>query len=341
VVKASEIGEFGLIDRIRARKSAQDEDVVLGIGDDCAVLRRGPVLEVLTTDCLVEGSHYEVAWLSMADIGWKALAVNVSDIAAVGGTPKHALVTLLLPDDFTTRQIDDLYDGLEACGKETGVVVVGGDIVRTTGPFAISVALAGICERDELVLRSGARSGDTIVVTGTLGDASVGLRHLKERGVDKQAGPESEAMKVALERFRRPVPRLKESRVIIQELQPTSMIDVSDGLLSDLWHILEGSNVGALLESGDIPVGPGVVEFFAGSGEEALSQAMAGGEDYELLFTVGSRGEARLAEVSERAGVKLTPIGKITAKGEGMKLSEGGRETDIGRGGFDHFKSVS
>jgi thiamine-monophosphate kinase len=337
VAKVSEIGEFGLIDRIRARRSSQDEDVVLGIGDDCAVLRRGPVLEVLTTDCLVEGSHYEHGWLSMVDIGWKALAVNVSDIAAVGGIPKHALITLLLPDDFTTGQIDDIYDGLEACGKETGVAIVGGDIVRTTGPFAISVALAGVCERDELVLRSGARSGDTIVVTGNLGDASVGLRHLKE----KEAGSESDAIKKALERFRRPVPRLKESRIIVQQLQPTSMIDISDGLLSDLWHILEASNAGALLESSDIPVGPSVVDFFAGSMEEAVSQALAGGEDYELLFTVGSRGEAGLAAVTEKAGVKLTPIGKITAKGGGMKLAVGGRETDVGRGGFDHFKSVS
>jgi thiamine-monophosphate kinase len=337
VAKASEVGEFGLIDRIRARRATHGEDVVLGIGDDCAVLRRGAVLEVLTTDCLVEGSHYEHTWLSMVDIGWKALAVNVSDIAAIGGIPKHALVTLLLPDDFTTKQIDEIYDGIEACGKETGVVVVGGDIARTEGPFVISVTLAGVCERDELVLRSGARSGDTVVVTGTLGDASVGLRHLKERA----EGQEREAIKAALERFRRPIPRLKESRVIVKELQPTAMIDISDGLLSDLWHILEASNVGALLESSDIPVGEGVVDFFGGNKEEALSQAMAGGEDYELLFTLGSRGEDRLAEVSDKAGVRLTPIGKITSKGAGMKLAEGDRETDIGRRGFDHFKSVT
>ena len=113
MARANEVGEFALIDRIRARKVSHDEDLVLGIGDDGAVLRRGPVLEILTTDCLVEGSHYEPGWLSMKDIGWKVLAVNVSDVAAMGGVSKHALVTLFLPEDFTTRDLDDLYEGME------------------------------------------------------------------------------------------------------------------------------------------------------------------------------------------------------------------------------------
>jgi thiamine-monophosphate kinase len=252
----------------------------------------------------------------------------------VGGIPKHALVTLFLPDDFTVRQVDEIYDGLEACGELTGVTVVGGDIVGIKGPFAISVTLSGTCERDELVLRSGARKGDLVVVTGELGEASVGVRHLKSGGEDDQAvGP-------ALERLRRPIPRLKESRVIVQDLQPTSMIDISDGLLSDLWHVLEASNVGALLESQDIPVGAGVMEFFGGNREEALSQAMTGGEDYELLFTINSRFEATLAEVSAKTDLRLTPIGRITAKGAGVRLAEGDEEREIDRGGFDHFKSV-
>ena len=152
-MKLDEIGEFGLIERIKGRKAAYDEDVVIGIGDDCAILRRGPMLEVLTTDCLVKGTHYEDEWLAMKDVGWKALAVNVSDIAAVGGIPKHALVTLFLPEDFTTADIDDLYDGLDECGNATGVSVVGGDIVKIHGPFAISVTLSGTCERDEVVAR--------------------------------------------------------------------------------------------------------------------------------------------------------------------------------------------
>lgn len=328
--KVSDIGEFGLIDRIRARRSIQDEDLVVGIGDDCAVVRRGPVLEVLTTDCLVSGTHYEDGWLSMEDIGWKVMAVNVSDVAAIGGLPRHALVTLFLPDDFDIKQVDDIYEGMEACGDVMGVSVIGGDIVRTGASFAVSVTLSGVCERDQLVLRSGAREGDLVVVTGTLGEPSVGMRILSEEG-PKPVGNE------CVGRFRRPTPRLSEARTIIQTLQPTSMIDISDGLLSDLWHIMDASGVGALLDAESIPIGKCVLDYFQGDREEALSQAMSGGEDYELLFTVSSRHEELLAEVGSGLGVNLTRVGEITTKGSGVRLARDGGERELGRAGFDHF----
>jgi thiamine-monophosphate kinase len=334
MARVTEIGEFGLIDRIRARKAPHDEDVVVGIGDDCAVIRRGPVLEVLTTDCLVEGSHYEDGWLSMEDVGWKALAVNVSDVAAMGGIPGHAVVTLFLPLDFTTKQTDELYDGLDACGEATRVSIVGGDIVRTKGPFAISITLSGTCERDEVVLRSGAREGDIIVVTGSLGEASVGLKYLREGRVPETGS----AGETCMAKFRRPLARVAESRAIVQALQPSSMIDLSDGLISDLWHVLEASNVGAVLDAGEIPVGQGVIDFFGGGREEALSCAVAGGEDYELLFTVEDKAEDRLAGIAEKLGTKLTMIGKITRKGSGVRMAGRDGESPIEKGGFDHFK---
>jgi thiamine-monophosphate kinase len=332
MVSVGEIGEFGLIERIRARRPIQDEDLVVGIGDDCAVVRRGPVLEVLTTDCLVEGTHYRDGWLSMKDIGWKVLAVNVSDVAAIGGIPRHALVTLFLPGDFEVKQVDDIYEGMEECGDIMGVSIVGGDIVRTVGPFAVSVALSGVCERDQLVLRSGAREDDLVVVTGALGEASVGMRMMHEGSAGGRSGdPE------CIRRFQRPMPRLNEARTIVQTLLPSSMIDISDGLLSDLWHIMDASGVGAVLEADRIPVGQCVLDYFQGDREEALSQAMGGGEDYELLFTVNSRHEELLAEVSRGLGVGLTPIGRITAKGTGVKLAKAGGERELGRTGFDHF----
>jgi thiamine-monophosphate kinase len=333
MARAGEVGEFGLIERIRSRRVAHNDDVVLGIGDDGAIIRRGPVLEVLTTDCLVEGTHYEPGWMSMKDIGWKALAVNVSDVAAMGGRPGQALVTLFLPDDFTTGQLDDLYEGMEECGEQMGVTVVGGDIVRIKGPFAISIVLSGICERDQLVLRSGARKGDIIAVTGSLGDASVGLKMLKQGTADAADA----SGRACLERFRRPVPRLKEARTITRGLLPSSMIDISDGLLSDLWHVLEASHVGAMLEADTIPVGQGVLDFFEGNREEAVSQALSGGEDYELLFSVDCRHEDDLPGIASKLGIDITPIGKITAKGSGMKLSGEDGERGVGRGGFDHF----
>lgn len=329
MAKADEVGEFGLIDRIRARRTVHGDDVVLGIGDDCAVIRRGPVLEVLTTDCLVEGTHYQPGWMTMKDIGWKALAVNVSDVAAMGGDPGHALVTLFLPDGFTTAELDQLYEGMEECGEQTGVTVVGGDIVRINGPFAVSIMLSGICERDQLVLRSGARKGDLIAVTGSLGESSVGLRMLKEGKAGARA---------CLDRFRRPVPRLKEARAITRGLLPSSMIDISDGLLSDLWHVLEASKVGAVLDADAIPVGQGVLDFLDGDREAGVSQALSGGEDYELLFSIDCRHEEDLPEIASRLGTDITLIGKITAKGSGVKISGSDGERDVGRGGFDHFK---
>jgi thiamine-monophosphate kinase len=334
-MRLDEIGEFGLIERIRARKTAYDEDVVIGIGDDCAVLRRGPVLEVLTTDCLVEGTHYQDQWLSMKDVGWKSLAVNVSDIAAVGGTPKHALVTLFLPEGCATGDIDDLYDGLDECAAKFGCSVVGGDIVKITGPFAISITLAGTCERDEVVLRSGARQDDIVVVTGSLGAASLGLRCLRDRVICM----EGDSMCEAVKKFQRPLPRLAESRLIVQELRPSAMIDVSDGLLSDVWHILESSKVGAVLDGDAVPVARSVTEFFKGEREEALAWAIAGGEEYELVFTMPDRLEPKLAEVSQKLGVQLTKIGKIVSKSSGVKIAGPGGERDLRPGGFDHFKS--
>jgi thiamine-monophosphate kinase len=332
MTRVSDIGEFGLIDRIRARKPVEDEDLVVGIGDDCAVVRRGPVLEVLTTDCLVSGTHFEDGWLSMVDIGWKVMAVNVSDVAAIGGIPRHALVTLFLPDDFEVKQADDVYDGMEECGEMTGVSIVGGDIVRTCGPFAVSLTLSGVCERDQLVLRSGAREDDLVVVTGKLGEASVGLRLMHEGW-----GGGNTAAEECVTRFRRPSPRLSEARTIIQMLQPSSMIDISDGLLSDLWHLMEASGVGALLDAESIPIGRGVLDYFQDDREEALTQAMSGGEDYELLFTINSRYEEEIAEVGRGLGVGLTAIGRITAKGTGVRLAGDGGERELRRTGFDHF----
>jgi thiamine-monophosphate kinase len=335
MASVSDIGEFGLIERIRARKTIQDEDLVVGIGDDCAVLRRGPVLEVLTTDCLVEGTHFESGWLSMKDVGWKVMAVNVSDVAAIGGIPRHALVTLFLPDAFEIKQVDDIYEGMEECGEVTGVNIVGGDIVRTRGPFAISVTLSVVCERDQLVLRSGARQGDLVVVTGTLGDASVGMRLMHEGW-----GSEYTTAAECVSRYQHPAPRLTEARTIIQNLQPSAMIDISDGLLSDLWHIMDASGVGAVLDAESIPIGRCVLDYFQGDREEALSEAMGGGEDYELLFTISNRYEDQLADVARGLGIGLTPIGRITAKGTGVRLAGDGAERELGRSGFDHFGPV-
>jgi thiamine-monophosphate kinase len=329
---AREVGEFGLIERIRGRGGEHAGDVVVGIGDDCAVLRRGPILELLTTDSLVEGTHYQPGWMSWEDLGWKTMAVNVSDVAAMGGEPRQALVTLFLPEGFTTEALDQLYTGLESAGSEYGVTVAGGDIVKTAGPFAVSLTLSGVCERDRVVLRSGARKGDIVCVTGALGGAGVGLSLLREgrTGNEDLAG--------CIRRFRRPAARLIESRMIVSDLEPTAMIDLSDGLLSDLWHILDSSRLGAILEEGGLPVEPGVREYCGDLEEEALSRALSGGEDYELLFTVNPGIRELLAPTAEKLGIPITVIGEITARGSGLRMAAEGGPRPMGRRGFDHFR---
>jgi thiamine-monophosphate kinase len=329
-----DIGEFGLIERISARLGRRGDDVVVGIGDDCAVLKRGSILEAITTDCLVEGTHFQPGWLSMEDIGWKSLAVNISDVAAMGAVPGYALVTLFIPRGVAPEDIDALYDGLEASAGEAGVGIVGGDTVRIDGPLAVSVTLSGTCERDDLVLRSGAREGDVIVVTGSLGDAAAGMQYLKEG-----RKPEGPAGELSIARFRRPRSRHLESRLIVENLQPTSMIDISDGLLSDLRHILEMSKAGALLAEEAIPVGEGALDWFGGDRGEALSFAVAGGEDYELLFTIAGKREDELSRVESGIGLRLTAIGRITSKKTGLTLTGDGVGRRIEHDGFDHFKS--
>jgi thiamine-monophosphate kinase len=213
------------------------------------------------------------------------------------------------------------------------VGLVGGDIVKINGPFAVSITLSGTCERDDLVMRSGAREGDLIVVTGTLGDAAVGMEYLKSG-----REPEGPGAEYAVARFRRPVPRHKESRVIVDKLQPTAMIDISDGLVSDLWHILEMSKAGVALSGESVPVGEGVLGWCEGDRAAALALAIRGGEDYELLFTVNEKYEDALSEVGAEIGLKLTAIGKIASKKAGFVLAAEGAETEIERGGFDHLK---
>ena len=269
----------------------------------------------------------------MKDVGWKALAVNVSDVAAVGGTPRHALVTLFLPDGSTTAEIDELYDGLEECGAATGASVVGGDIVKIHGPFAISITLVGDLRarrggaalgraqgrhrgRDRLAGRVGPGAA---VAQGGQGGWCRGGRRGAAGG-----GAVSGGIAAALGKFRRPMPRLSASRAIVQDLRPSSMIDISDGLVSDMWHVLEASKVGAVLDEdarSRRPRGSGVSS--AGRTEEALSMALSGGEEYELLFTMSEPAGRPAARTRRQARHRPHPDRQDRLEGVGRQA--GGR----------------
>lgn len=294
-----QIGEFGMIERI-AKKIRCDRSVICGIGDDAAVVSytRDKYL-LFTTDMLVEGVHFRRKEATFAQIGRKALAVNISDIAAMGGLPKYAVVSLGFPKGFSLRAVDEIMRGMYALAKEFGINIVGGDTVRAQ-KIILCVSLAGEVKKGNLTLRSGAKPGDLIFVTGSLGDS----RRLKQFNF---------------------IPRVKEAQEIIKRFRPTALIDISDGLASDLQRITEQSRVGAIIFEQSIPVSRGA----------SLTKALYEGEDFELLFTM-SLDSARKFYAKDKFPV--TCIGKIVERQRGLTLiDKEARTSSLKQKGFRHF----
>jgi thiamine-monophosphate kinase len=310
-VNISDLTERALIARLRARVPASPDWVLTGIGDDAAVLApaRGMV-EVVTTDALVEGVHFRREWSSATDIGHKALAVNLSDLAAMGATPRAALLSLTLPAAFPLDDFDALLDGFLALAALTKTPLVGGNIARSTGGLHIDVTVTGAV-RPRRVLR---RSGERLFVTGRLGAAAAGLAALmsSERAFSEQ--PDSEELLAA---HRRPSPRLRTGIVVANNRSASACMDLSDGLADAIQQVCEASGCGADVDTAAVPVQEGAT----------LAQALTGGEDYELLFAVPRR-RTRLfhAAIKQAGEVAVTEIGACTK----------GAIPDLGQG-FRHF----
>jgi thiamine-monophosphate kinase len=337
--RVSELGEFALIARLQEELGDQREALamqpagsrlLLGIGDDAAVWVSAAPAQIATTDTLVEGVHFPpgVPW---SDLGWKSLAINVSDVAAMGGTPEYALITLALPGEFQVEDALDFYRGLAEAGRHFGVVVAGGDVVRAP-QFIVTVALNGrpsvANDGTPLLLRrDGARAGDAVAVSGHLGDSAGGLR-LLTGSVD--CPPE------AAERLRRahlrPDPPVELGRAAVAAGLRCA-IDISDGLAQDLGHVCELSELGALVHADRLPVSDDLRRAFP---KEAAALAAAGGEDYELLLT-GPAGD--LEELRREVNVPLTIIGEMVAveRHRPRFLDGRGREIALAEAGWDHF----
>lgn len=320
--------EFALIERIRARTELQREDVLLGIGDDAAVVAVPEGHELaLAIDTLVEGVHFPKG-THPADIGWKALAVNLSDLAAMGATPAWAMLALTLPradEGF----VDSFADGFAQLAAPHRVALVGGDTTR--GPLAVSVAVHGFVPPGQAMRRDGARPGDAVLVTGTLGDGAAGLYCATSSVADIRPGMRA----FLLGRLNRPEPQLAAGLAL--RGQASACIDVSDGLLADLGHICRASGVGARIDVGRLPRSPSVLALFDDA--TAWDFALVGGDDYELCFTVP---ESRLANVRAdlaRIGCGATRIGSIV-QGQGISMLDlDGSVVEIAGSGWDHFKS--
>ncbi|GAP63275.1 thiamine-monophosphate kinase [Ardenticatena maritima] len=334
--RISDIGEFNLIEHIaRIVGVPTADDIIVGIGDDTAVLRWDAETCLLATiDAQVEAIHFQRDFLTPEALGHRALAVNLSDIAAMGGTPWLALVSLVAPPETPVAFIEALYTGMQRLAASAGVAIVGGNMSKGAH-LVIDIAVLGRVARRHLLLRRGARPGDLLCVTGTLGDAAGGLQLL----LNPTLPLDEESRRPLLNRFRTPTPRLAESRLIAASGHATAMLDISDGLSSDIMHLCRASGVGVRIDAARLPISPALRPLAAHIDTPAWHLALHGGEDYELCFTLAPHAVESVAHrVFTTTGTPITVIGEIRPAEEGCLVrTPDGCETPLEPKGWRHF----
>lgn len=339
------LGEFGLIARLTAGLETRP-DVLLAVGDDAALLdlcgTGSERVLVATCDAQVEGRHFLRGIASPEEIGHKALAVNLSDLAAMGAEPRWALVSLLLPPDLDVALLDGVYAGMRALARRYGVAIVGGNIAATNGPLTLDLTLLGTVERGRALTRRGGRPGDALLVTGALGAAAAGvLAATTPAGAALPDVPDDmrERVRAAMAA---PEPRLREGLALAAAGIVTAMLDVSDGLAADLGHLCDASGVGAVVEAARVPIAPDAAAVCAAIGRDPLELALTGGEDYELLFAVRPDAVAVAIEAVRAAGERATVIGHLTdaAQGRSLRFADGAIRP-LPRLGWDHLRPES
>ncbi|OQA91863.1 MAG: Thiamine-monophosphate kinase [Elusimicrobia bacterium ADurb.Bin231] len=323
-MKISKIGEFGLIERIRKRANrvSKRKEILTGIGDDCAVIKNtGTEYLLVTTDTLSENVHFSKKYFSAFDIGYKSLAVNLSDIAAMGGIPMCCLVTLCLPNSITIKEIDELYRGINFLAAKYNVQVIGGDIIKSLSGLTVSISLIGKTLNKRGILRNGAAPGDNIFCTGSFGDSAAGLFAF-QKGI---AG-----MKYLKEKHLRPNARIQEGIYLARTGKITSMIDSSDGLDKSLRILCEESKTGCVIDYDKIPISAELKRFTSLTGIGLERMALYGGEEYELIFTASQKHSAVFSK-------KFSKIGIVTKQKQISYINKTGKVIKIGDRGFDHF----
>jgi thiamine-monophosphate kinase len=323
------LGEEALIQRVARLVPVLGPGVVAGIGDDAAVVTlAGRVL--VTCDIQVEGIHFTRELCAPPDVGWRALAVNLSDIAAMGGRPRYAVVSLALPQGMAAETVDDLYRGLGEAARLYGVVVVGGNMSGSPGPLVVDVTLLG--EADRVLGRGGARPGDRVWLSGWAGKARGGLFLLQHPEVDVPGRDRLAAS------YRRPEPRVALGRLLAAEPSVTALIDTSDGVATDLAHVARASGVGVWLDLDRVPRPVGLEEAARAAGQDPEAWLLGGGEDYELLFTATRDFDGIASRVAASAGVPLTPVGEVVPAGEGAWVRTSRGRVPLRPAGWDHFR---
>jgi thiamine-monophosphate kinase len=343
----SEIGEFGLIARLETLiaeqtrcRGLESNSVAIGIGDDAAAIRPSPGHEMLVTcDIQVDGRHFDPAWISPHCLGERCATINLSDIAAMGGLPRAAVVSLGLSPDAAVEDIEDLYRGMVDRLAEYGALLIGGNVSGLGSGLIVDVTLIGEVESGRAIRRDGAKPGDLVWVTGSPGSAGAGLELLRS-GTRASRQPEWASLIAA---YLCPAPRVREGRALAATRVVSAMIDISDGLIGDLHHLVDGRQVGILLREESLPIGEALSEAARKLGRSPLSLLFGASDDYELLFTVAPASAEKAVRALERESkVPVWPIGEVVADPPGQILLEdrrGNRRPTLA-GGWDHFLSA-
>ncbi len=334
----SSLGEFGLIDHIASAVEIKNKETVKGIGDDAAVIDNSDQQTIVTTDMLIEGVHFDLTFQPLKHLGYKAVTVNLSDIYAMNAIPKQIVVAIAISNRFSLEAIEELYEGIQMACEKYGVDLVGGDTTSSTSGLVISVTAIGKAPKEEIVYRNGASAGDLICVTGDLGGAYVGLQLLeREKQIfieNPKIQPDLSNADYILERQLKPearkdiIEKLKEVNVL-----PTSMIDVSDGLSSEVMHLCKQSSTGCTLYEDKFPIDPQTYEKAREFNLDPTVCALSGGEDYELLFTIKQQDYEKL-----RMHLDVSIIGHMVDKEEGLHLvDKSGNQINLTAQGWKAF----
>lgn len=333
-----ELGEFGLIDHLNKSIKIKNSSTFKGIGDDAAVIEAGDHVKVVTTDLLLEGVHFDLSYAPLQHVGFKAVAVNVSDVAAMNAIPKQITVSIALSNRFSVEAVDALYAGINAAAEHYGVDVIGGDTTASRSGLVISITAIGEAKKEELSYRSGAKVNDIICATGDLGGALVGLQILEREKQVFMANPD---MKPDLDKYTFVTGRqLKpDARMdIIHELRelgvvPTSMLDISDGLASELFHICKASNLGVTIYEDKLPIDKQTYDTAVELNMDPITCVLNGGEDYELLFTIDQKDFEKLEKHAD-----IHFIGHTTKPEDGKNLvTKSGTVVELKAQGWKHF----
>ena len=333
----SDLGEFGLIERLASRVHLTHPSTVKGIGDDSAVIDPQGLHQVVTTDMLVEGVHFDLGYVPLKHLGYKSIVVNLSDVYAMNAQPRQVLVALAVSNRFGVEAVDELYAGMLLACKHYGVDLVGGDTTTSPSGLVLGVTAIGAAEKEQLVYRTGAKDNDLLVASGDLGGAYMGLQILeREKVVFKETGaqPELAGHDYILERQLKPEAR-RDIVTLLKELgvKPTSMIDLSDGLASDVLHIARSSGVGVRIYDEKLPIDPHTYQTARDFNLDPTTCALNGGEDYELLFTIAQADYDKI-----KGNPDLTVIGHMTDAASGYRLvDKQGGEHELRAQGWDAF----